>query len=68
MSCFRLLDLLSAFEDDDILAKTFFKDLLSNCKNTRYLRIGIEDPIPFIFNSLKHILNQLCYIEIETMV
>ena len=53
-----------AFERNDEFVQNFSAEILSNCKNTKFLRLGNDHPNKWVVNSMKQVLCQVRLIEI----
>ena len=62
------LDIALAFERNDEFVQNFFAEILSSCKNTKFLRVGNDHPIKWVVNSMKQVLDQVPVIEIVDSV
>ena len=63
-SWYPALDLALAFERNDQFVQNFFAEILSNCKNTKFLRVGNDHPNKWVFKSMTQVLDHVRLIEI----
>ena len=63
-SWYPALDIALTFERNDEFVQNFLAEILSSCKNTKFMRVGMDFPIKWIFNSMKQVLCQVPLIEI----
>ena len=63
-SWYPALDLGLAFERNDEFLQNFFAEILSNCKNTKFLRVGNDHPNKWVFKSMTQVLDHVPLIEI----